>query len=749
MRKSYLLMLFISVLMTGVTHSNAQTINAPILNVPYACASPVFNSYIVTTSYTAPGFGPGNTFYLELSDASGDFGNPTILASTTTQNYPAVWSFAFNSVSFPTSVVGNNLRMRVRSTQPAKTSTPSAPFSFFYYDNQNLTLNNFQPVVLCEGSSATITTSPDTYSQYTWYRNGVKISGETGPSLTVSEAGNYFAEVYLGPCNINLPTSISNNVKVSIANDFDVSITNGTDVDICPNEEYRLKLDVDDNTYTYQWFKDGQPISNRGYYPEWVLAAADDKKGVYYAEVGISSVGCTTRSGDLKVRYKKEFNVNSGGPEKVTLLPGQSKTISIETDATNPTIVWYKDGVMYAENNDKTLLINEEGDFEALVTSEADCGLSKRSPKIVVKHPTSYTVQINTKSDYQTCESKETTLQIASLEARYPFGVTEKVAEADYELFNFQWVKDGMPIEAESSSNGEGSGEGSGEENPYYDNINKSFIVIPDFSFNGDYQLQVQLDTNTSLSNIQVVQLGFEVPEISAPTTSICRDELVELAILPMGDDFSYQWLLDTLPISGATQPQLQTNKVGFYSLQVVGNGCTVVSETIEIKPINKDAVSLSPGDAITITEGGSQEVSASGADTYQWFDANNQLLSTTDRYLADTEGSFYVKARLGDCEVVRNFTVEYRLSGRIPNVITVNGDGINERWNIPRVYRKDNVEVTMYRADGKLEFSKTNYQGDWPQNIAFNTQQQAPVYYYIIKQDGSIIKRGSVTVIH
>lgn len=49
-----------------------------------------------------------------------------------------------------------------------------------------------------------------------------------------------------------------------------------------------------------------------------------------------------------------------------------------------------------------------------------------------------------------------------------------------------------------------------------------------------------------------------------------------------------------------------------------------------------------------------------------------------------------------------------------IPNIITPNGDGINDTWNLEFLADYPDHHITIYNRDGVVVFEATNYQNDW-----------------------------------
>ena len=146
--------------------------------------------------------------------------------------------------------------------------------------------------------------------------------------------------------------------------------------------------------------------------------------------------------------------------------------------------------------------------------------------------------------------------------------------------------------------------------------------------------------------------------------------------------------------------------------------------------------------------EGTSTTVTASGGTTYQCVDAANNVLSDTASVTIDQEGTYMLVATIGNCSVTRQLTAEFLDTFRIPNVISANGDGINDQWVIPNTYSNNQeVNVIIYNDQGEELVNDFGYQNNWPSSsTAFPRQNM--IFYYTIRNDQEILRRGTITVI-
>ena len=82
-----------------------------------------------------------------------------------------------------------------------------------------------------------------------------------------------------------------------------------------------------------------------------------------------------------------------------------------------------------------------------------------------------------------------------------------------------------------------------------------------------------------------------------------------------------------------------------------------------------------------------------------------------------------------------------------VPNVITPNGDGVNDVFTIKNIEAVESSTVLIFDRWGKKIFESHNYKNDWDGgNAADGT------YFYVIKYSSflkSYEKSGTLTILH
>ena len=223
----------------------------------------------------------------------------------------------------------------------------------------------------------------------------------------------------------------------------------------------------------------------------------------------------------------------------------------------------------------------------------------------------------------------------------------------------------------------------------------------------------------------------------------------------------SYTWKKDNVVINGAIFDTYSTNVKGVYSCDVDFGGCKSTG-TIDLKVFeNKNTISGVIVDKINfITEGETVNISLTTdavAPVYQWLLNDVAISGANTSFLDITEQGKYkaIITQTSGCIIVEEFPFEisFKVNLNVPkisNIVTPNGDGVNDTWIIPDQYISGtNTHIMILSSLGEIVFESDNYDNysGWPQtSIEFNNFN--PVYYYIITPNGGSAKKGSITLV-
>lgn len=701
-----------------------------------ACASDDFNEYFVNFTWSPPVVGSSNEFILELSDSSGNFGSPIELARVSDKNTDFDFDFEFQ---LPADAQGDNYRFRVRSTSPALESPASDPYSMYYIGfnspmlisrNGSGTLPPGGEISLCDGESMVLrphnVPSAGNYN-YSWYRSGTRLS-ENSESLTVTESGIYYVEIDYGPNCSGSANTLSNAIDVLIASPLGLAINPPTQTTLCPTDIITLEANVSGLGYTYTWLKDGAIVAGPTIdaYTLTVNGGVPGFDGDYTVELSGTAI-CVEESAPVSILSPGSFSISRDNPAKLVMLPGNAETLSITTDASSPDIQWYKDGASISGAINTSLEVSEIGEYYATVTETGgSCGSStKTSETTSVVLPERFDIVIAYSGSYSNCANTSVVLeveQITATESGSAFDVTTQLLND----FTYQWVLDGSSIAGSTGAS----------------------ISLTSSTENGDYSLEANLDAFSVTSNLLDVTLNSgDTIAIQSDGSQLCDGVTITLSTNYDLAGKTFDWTRNGQSV-GSSSDEYVASQSGVYQLSVLTDGCPILSNEITLSDFDESVITVDSETEVIFPEGESQTLTANGATSYEWYDSSNNLISSTNSVTLELEGSYILLATIDNCQITRSFTVTYRDDFQIPNVITANGDGINDLWVIPNTYsRQQDVTVIIYNEMGEELLNQNGYSNNWPPStLAFNKKNQ--LFYYKIRKSNQTLKQGTITVI-
>lgn len=352
-------------------------IGTPDLQFTQACANESFNSFATNFVFSPEsGIDSANQFIVEMSDLDGSFSDPEIVFTSN----PGVINTSPASVDFalPLTTAGEGYKIRIKSTHPATSSTPSDTFSAYYkIQDTPFSINNLNSLAsFCPGGSYLLTIdnpgtgtndSPLNYPSlsFKWFKvidPTTSVFVANGSTLSVSQEGTYFVETNYGTCTSN---SFSNRVTVSEATSGDVvfaSITSSLGNPFCAADG-PTTLSTDPGN-SYQWYKEGTPITgatDRNY-----------ETTAYGSYSVIVNFGSCEATGNIDLETGT-FISNIDVPFNNMLEAGDSLSATVTTSAINPVFQWYFNDEIIPNATQSTLTVTEFGVYLVIITQTGDC----------------------------------------------------------------------------------------------------------------------------------------------------------------------------------------------------------------------------------------------------------------------------------------------------------------------------------------------------------------------------------------
>jgi|GEM_PF-6644208 len=135
---------------------------------------------------------------------------------------------------------------------------------------------------------------------------------------------------------------------------------------------------------------------------------------------------------------------------------------------------------------------------------------------------------------------------------------------------------------------------------------------------------------------------------------------------------------------------------------------------------------SIRLGDNIELCSGDVFTFHANGFISYEWSDGSND-----STFVANKPGEYFVRAMdYRGNQVTDTVKVSLCLDESIPNVITPNGDGLNQNFVIEGLDLSRSNELLIYDRWGKKIFETHSYQNDWD-----GQEHTAGIYFYRFKK--------------
>jgi gliding motility-associated-like protein len=206
---------------------------------------------------------------------------------------------------------------------------------------------------------------------------------------------------------------------------------------------------------------------------------------------------------------------------------------------------------------------------------------------------------------------------------------------------------------------------------------------------------------------------------------------------------------------SGIATPQDVVVTVRVRDNGGVANGG--VDSVVRTFRLGIDPMPVAAASPNLITLGATAQLSATGANAvnYTWVAVGgtgivgsgatiNVRPAGTTTYAVVVTNSFGYQATV---PLLLTVIVDYKL---VPNnLVTPNGDGVNDRWVIPNIDMYPDNEVMVYDKAGRAVFAKRGYNNEWDGTVN-GKKLKEDAYFYVIKfnKDGALPIRGYVSIV-
>ena len=201
----------------------------------------------------------------------------------------------------------------------------------------------------------------------------------------------------------------------------------------------------------------------------------------------------------------------------------------------------------------------------------------------------------------------------------------------------------------------------------------------------------------------------------------------------------------------------------GQYIVEAFGiNQCRTV-DTFEI--YNYQLVATATASPQVISPGESTTLTSSGGTSYYWYaDApsyySNQFGESTLAIPSTDTITYFIQVEdINGCMDTANVQVfvseqdtnviNAGIYGNLQNVITPNGDGKNDVFDLSGVTDGDDCEFTVYTRWGTPVYKMEVYNNSWGGTTDGGSQLADGTYYYVLTHDNKIRVKAAVTILN
>ncbi|MDB3904887.1 gliding motility-associated C-terminal domain-containing protein [Crocinitomicaceae bacterium] len=503
-------------------------------------------------------------------------------------------------------------------------------------------------------------------------------NGEISQSITVDSAGVY--EVFytdLNGCSASSTPYIVYETSDSVIVDGNSVICPGDSVLLTSFSQYPNPANI------YQWFYNGFPISNANQ-----NAIYANQTGIY--SLSIDAGSCSVVSSDIEI-IEFDASISSNSLDSV-LCPGSTLDLLASP---GDSFQWFLDGVLLPGETNQTLTINDIGMYTVEVidgvctdtsgiysvsfiipiissNTGANSFCSGASIDLISSLGDSYQWALDgidiPNANNQTYTAMQggvyaVTVQIGSCTtSSSDFTLTEIIpiitsgggvnticlgetldlssSSAD----SYQWAMNGVDIPGA---------------------INQTFTA----SMEGSYTVTVSLGVCSNITSLEFTITEI-IPIISGAggASTLCPGNTLDL-ISSLAD--SYQWALNGVDITGATNQIYNATLEGVYTVTTVLGTCTSSSSDFNLSYLT--ATISSAGGNTSFCSGSDIDLTASVGTTYQWQLNGIDIPGATSQvYNATNEGTYNVVVIDGLCSLT---SADFMLTEIIPIINSSNGD--------------------------------------------------------------------------
>lgn len=276
----------------------------------------------------------------------------------------------------------------------------------------------------------------------------------------------------------------------------------------------------------------------------------------------------------------------------------------------------------------------------------------------------------------------------------------------------------------------------------YHIHFKTSNLPLIDFFFQAYFSLPEHRTGGVLIDNIGLIQEG-RLPQINlGPDTILCEGESLTLPL-------EYDGFSTLVWQDGSSESQIKISTAGTYILTASTDALTI-TDTIKVDYTKIPDIEL--GLDTSLCAGLELELNGSVEDSeveYLW---ENGFIEPIR--ILNQSGSFQIALQKGRCQKSDSIYVQFRdcqLILEMPNVISPNGDGLNDIFVPIQIQDVFKPELTIYDRWGKQMYTATALENGWNGEAPYGPAKEGIYFWILTYQDGygnEFVDKGSVTLL-
>jgi len=217
----------------------------------------------------------------------------------------------------------------------------------------------------------------------------------------------------------------------------------------------------------------------------------------------------------------------------------------------------------------------------------------------------------------------------------------------------------------------------------------------------------------------------------------------------------------------GTLNYKLAASAVGTVTISVIVNdnggvgfgGTETIIQRFNLTVNALPVVNITSDNGTALFTGETAVLTATGGTSYSWANANGIVSGQNTAVLTikPTETTTYTvtATNANGCSEVKTITITVTnlpitdgVKAKATNIMSPNGDGVNDTWIIEDINLYPNNSVRIVDRAGRLVFSKKNYDNSWDATLRGAPLAEGTYYYVIDFGDGKTIKKGFITIL-